>query len=132
MSLESINDIFRRFYIGKLFVHSEDSNFIRQEEYHYNLTSLEKNNFSFRHDYVTVKKGDISLLTNISNKENLGRFFVSKKEIVLELFLLVSSKKCVIKYPLLIELKKDISEINNFSFENCSINLLEKEFKSEL
>lgn len=132
MSLESINDIFRSFYIGKLFVHSEDSNFIRQEEYHYNLTSLEKNNFSFRHDYVTVKKGDISLLTNISNKENVGRFFDYKKEIVLELYLLVSSKKCVIKYPLLIELKKDMLEISNFSFENCSINLLEKEFKSEL
>lgn len=132
MSLESINNIFRNLYVGKLFLHSEDSNFVRQEEYHYNLTSLEKNNFSFRHDYVSVKKGDISLLINIVNKENICHVFDYKKEIVLELFLLVSSKKCVIKYPLLIALKKDISEINNFSFENCSINLLEETFKNEL
>lgn len=132
MTSNSINNIFRNLYVGKLFLHSEDSIFVKQDENHYNLTSLEKNNFSIRSEYVSIKKGEISLLTNILNKENTNYFIKSENEIILELFLLVASKKCVVKYPLLISTKKDMSEIINFSFNNCRINLLEETFKDEL
>lgn len=132
MTSNSINNIFKNLYVGKLFLHSEDSIFVKQDENHYSLTSLEKNNFSIRSEYVSIKKGEISLLTNILNKENTNYFIKSENEIILELFLLVASKKCIVKYPLLISTKKDMSEINNFSFNNCRINLLEETFKYEL